>query len=102
MKRILSILSVFAVTGMVHAATYFCSPSGNADGLSYATPCSFQSGLNLLSAPGDTLYLRGGQYDLSNTKISNKNGNSTAYIVISGAFSGENQAKNRAAIPQSR
>lgn len=42
------------------------------------------TGISKLKSAGDTLYLLGGQYDLGNTKISSKNGNSTAYIVISG------------------
>ena len=42
------------------------------------------TGISKLKNAGDTLYLLGGQYDLKNTKISSKNGSSTAYIVISG------------------
>lgn len=66
------------------AATYFASPAGTGNGSSYASPCSLSTGISKLKNAGDTLYLLGGQYDLGNTKISSKNGNSTAYIVISG------------------
>ena len=68
----------------LHATTYYCSPTGKGNGNSYNTPCSFSNGLNKLSSPGDTLYLLGGQYDLGNTSIANKNGNASRYIVISG------------------
>jgi len=37
-----------------------------------------------LSTAGDTLYLLGGQYDLDNTPVNNKNGNASKNIVISG------------------
>ena len=66
------------------AATYFASPAGTGNGSSYANACSLSTGISKLKSAGDTLYLLGGQYDLGNTKISSKNGNSTAYIVISG------------------
>ncbi len=66
------------------AATYFASPAGTGNGSSYASPCLLSTGISKLKSAGDTLYLLGGQYDLGNTKISSKNGNSTAYIVISG------------------
>ena len=72
-------------THLLNATTYYCSPSGNGNGRSYSTPCSFQDGISKLSAGGDTLYLLGGQYNLGNTKISGKSGTSTSrYMVISG------------------
>lgn len=77
-------LFLFATIQM-HAATYYCSPSGNGNGNSYNTPCSLTEGINKLTTGGDTLYLLGGQYNLGNTKISGKNGiSSSRYIVISG------------------
>ena len=85
MKRISFIIIILCITGIVRAATYFCSPSGNGNGSSYSTPCSFSEGINKLSTGGDTLYLLGGQYNLGNTRISGKSGTSTSrYMVISG------------------
>lgn len=84
MKRIPTLILILLVTNILNAATYFCSPNGNGDGLSYASPCSFSQGINLLSTPGDTLYLLGGQYNLSKTTVSGKSGNASQYIVISG------------------
>ena len=74
----------FFLSSTLSAATYFASPAGTGNGSSYASPCSLSTGISKLKSAGDTLYLLGGQYDLGNTKISSKNGNSTAYIVISG------------------
>lgn len=84
MKRILISVLVLSIASILSASTYYCSPNGNGDGTSYQTSCSLKNGLNLLSAAGDTLYLLGGQYNLGNTKVSNKNGSASAYIVISG------------------
>ncbi|MCQ2310822.1 MAG: right-handed parallel beta-helix repeat-containing protein [Paludibacteraceae bacterium] len=83
MKRLLFVfLSVAGISSM-HAATYYCSPTGTGDGNSYATPCSFSKGLNCVSLPGDTLYLLGGQYDLQKTTL-NYNGTKSKMLVISG------------------
>ena len=67
----------------VHAATYYASPNGNGSG-SFNDPCSFKAGLGKLSAPGDTLYLFSGQYDLLTTDVNNLNGTASKRIVISG------------------
>ncbi|MGN0235012.1 MAG: hypothetical protein ACI4BD_01675 [Paludibacteraceae bacterium] len=80
---LLALACVFSSLSL-SAATYFAAPTGTGDGSSYGNPCSLSTGIGKLSNAGDTLYLLGGQYDLGNTKISNKNGSSTAYIVISG------------------
>ena len=65
------------------AATYYASPDGAGDG-SFASPCSFATGLKKLKNPGDTLYLFSGQYDLGNTAVQNLNGSASKRIVISG------------------
>lgn len=85
MKRLrLTILGLVLTLALcASSATYFCSPNGNGNGNSYATPCSFSTGIGKLSQAGDTLYLLGGQYNLGNTQI-NKNGSTTKNIVISG------------------
>lgn len=74
----------FGTALSVHAATWYASPDGNGNGKTYNTPCSLTQGLKNIGNAGDTLYLSGGQYDLGNTKISNKNGTSNAPIVIAG------------------
>lgn len=79
---------VLSATCSLHAATWYASPSGNGNGKTYDRPCSFANGLKNLSNPGDTLFLLGGQYNLDNTKIQNKEGNSKACIVIAG-YKGE-------------
>ncbi|MGM9838246.1 MAG: hypothetical protein ACI30A_07165 [Paludibacteraceae bacterium] len=85
MKKSFFILSLLFILSLsVSATTYYASPKGSGDGSSYTKPCSFSTGIGKLKNGGDTLYLLGGQYDLGNTKISSKNGNSNACIVISG------------------
>jgi len=77
---------ILLITGFanISATTYYASPTGNGNGSSYSSPCTLSQGINKLTNAGDTLYLLGGQYDLGNTKISNKTGTSSKYIVISG------------------
>ncbi|MCQ2342693.1 MAG: hypothetical protein MJZ75_04280 [Paludibacteraceae bacterium] len=83
MKRIALISFIISITMPAWAAVYYCSPTGNGDGNSYATPCSFSKGLSRISQPGDTLYLLGGQYDLQETSFT-RNGAKSRMIVISG------------------
>lgn len=71
------------ISGTISAATYYCSPGGSADGLSYSTSCSFSEGIRKLQQGGDTLYLLGGQYNLGKTNIT-ISGNTNANVVISG------------------
>ena len=89
MKKIL--LSLIFVTvfpsASVYAAgkVYYASPAGAGDGLSYEKPCSFAFGINKISS-GDTLYLLGGQYDLS-ARVNvgkGKSGTSSKRTVIAG------------------
>jgi hypothetical protein len=88
MKKVL--LAVLLLLSTFHlplstccAATYYASPDGTGDG-SFASPCSFATGLKKLKNPGDTLYLFSGQYDLGNTAVQNLNGSASKRIVISG------------------
>ena len=85
MKRSFSLILSLSIACILNATTYYCSPNGNGNGNSYATPCSLSDGINKLSTGGDTLYLLGGQYNLGKTTISGKSGTSaTNYMVISG------------------
>lgn len=83
MKKIILVLLSFMVLPLC-AATYFASPTGGGDGSNYASPTTFAAGLKLLKAPGDTLYLLSGQYDLGNTAVQYLNGSASKRIVISG------------------
>ena len=89
MKKILLSMMFSAaflpVTTMAAGKVYYASPSGSGDGSSYTKPCSFQTGISKISS-GDTLYLLGGQYDLS-TRIdvaSKKSGTAEKRTVIAG------------------
>ena len=94
---LIAMLSVFSIQySVLNAATYYASPDGTGSG-SFNDPCSFANGLKKLSAPGDTLYLFSGQYDLNNTPVQNLNGSSSKRIVISG-YEGINRSGKYAAI----
>lgn len=56
--------ALIPVTAFASGKVYYASPDGSGDGSAYEKPCSFQSGISKISS-GDTLYLLGGQYDLS-------------------------------------
>ncbi|MBQ3633753.1 MAG: hypothetical protein II952_05580, partial [Paludibacteraceae bacterium] len=66
------------------AGTYFASPKGGGDGLSYGSPATFAEGVKLLAAGGDTLYLLGGTYEFTDKFSLNKQGSASKRIVISG------------------
>ena len=83
MKRFF-IFILLASCVSLQAATYFASPNGTGDGLSYASPTSFATGVAKLTVPGDTLYLLGGTYEFTDKFSINKQGSSSKRIVISG------------------
>lgn len=83
MKK-LFITLVLCTWSLCHfAATYYASPEGTGDG-TFNNPCAFKAGINKLKAPGDTLYLFSGQYDLMTTDVNNLVGSASKRIVISG------------------
>ncbi|UEG48834.1 right-handed parallel beta-helix repeat-containing protein [Ferruginibacter lapsinanis] len=84
-KRIVLAFLVIILTSFVHhtvyATVYYASPSGVGTG-TFASPCSFVTGLTKLTGAGDTLYLRGGIYYQS-TKINiNKIGTASSRIAV--------------------
>ena len=86
MNRILPLLLLALSSSLLplRASTYFASPDGGGDGSSVSSPTTLQSGLKKLAAPGDTLYLLSGQYNLGNTPVQNLNGSASKRIVIAG------------------
>ncbi len=80
MKRLFLSLLLAGSLLSASAATYYASPSGSGDGSSANKPCSLSNGLKKLKA-GDTLYLLGGQYNLTKTTFKT-NGNNGALITI--------------------
>lgn len=82
MKKIL--LYIFlACCATMSAKTVYCAPNANGAG-TFDDPCSFAVGLKTISAPGDTLYLFGGQYDFDKTVSIDLNGSKEQNIVIAG------------------
>lgn len=59
----------------------YCSPNGTGSG-TQADPCSFSSGLNQISAPGDILWCKGGIYYINSTTSINKSGTKDKPICI--------------------
>ena len=84
MKKAYTLFMVIALSLGMNANTFYASPTGGGDGSSYDSPATFTAGLKKLSAPGDTLFLLSGQYDLGKTTIQNLNGSASKRIVISG------------------
>ncbi|MBO7456282.1 MAG: hypothetical protein J6T71_00480, partial [Paludibacteraceae bacterium] len=74
MRKIFLTLVLCTLSLGTFATTYYASPNGSGDGLSYASPTSFASGVSKLQAPGDTLYLLGGTYEFSDKFSINKQG----------------------------
>lgn len=69
MLRIVRFLSIILLTIspiLLQATNYYASLTGTGNGSSIDSPCSLSAGLSKPNA-GDTLFLRGGQYDLTTT-----------------------------------
>lgn len=73
-----AILASFTI--LANATNYYASPTGTGTG-TIDDPCSLTSGVSKATAAGDTLFLRGGQYDLSSKVSFNNSGTSTARIA---------------------
>ena len=84
MKKHLLTLVLCTWSICTFATTYYASPKGSGDGLSYATPCTFAQGVSKIKNGGDTLYLLGGTYEFADKFSINKQGSKSKYIVISG------------------
>ena len=79
---------VCSVVTNVSGAKYYASPTGTGNGTSYDAPMSLSSGLSKL-ASGDSLFLLGGQYDLTSTITIQKAGTSESSRTFVGAYPGE-------------
>src|SRR5574344_1380176 len=79
---------VCSVVTNVSGAKYYASPTGTGNGTSYDAPMSLSSGLSKL-ASGDSLFLLGGQYDLTSTITIQKTGTSESSRTFVGAYPGE-------------
>ena len=79
---------VCSVVTNVSGAKYYASPTGTGTGTSYDAPMSLSSGLSKL-ASGDSLFLLGGQYDLTSTITIQKAGTSESSRTFVGAYPGE-------------
>lgn len=80
-KKILNIILALCVSTLASGRTYWCSPQGTMDGTSYMQAGSFTALVSGL-APGDTLFMRGGQYDSDSQININCCGTQDRRIVI--------------------
>ena len=80
---ILSIIVLLSTIPALSQKTYFCSPNGNATAEgTISSPVDFVTGIEKMSR-ADTLYCRGGQYNLTTTiHIKNKDGFKGNHTVI--------------------
>ncbi len=82
MRKLLSLLW-FSLALPAAAATYYASPTGSGTTCSLSLPCALNTGTGKLVA-GDTLYLRGGQYNVNYRVTVTKSGTASSYITVSG------------------
>jgi hypothetical protein len=98
----LALLPIAFATSSALADTYYISPTGNddANGSISAPWKSIQTGINKLK-PGDTLYLRGGLYDVRTTLSFPTSGTGANWITVAG-YPGEKPALDATNAPQGR
>ncbi len=87
--RKLSILGFLALAATsANATNYYVSPTGGGDGKSIDSPATLTKGLQMLSS-GDSLFLKGGQYDLKSGLSISRSGKSAEEMTFIGAVPGE-------------
>ena len=81
-KIIFTAIALFVSTLVAFSANYYASPDGTGNG-SLANPCSLTEGiLKLANGSNDTLFVRGGEYELSSQISINRNGTSACRLAI--------------------
>lgn len=85
-KLILSVLTS-GICSLAFATNYYASPTGTGTG-TLADPCSLVSGVAKVTTPGDTLFLRAGQYNIGSKISFNKVGTANARLAFF-AYPGE-------------
>lgn len=88
MKAIIATALLAFASQSVMATNYYAAPDGTGDGTSYNSPCDIKKGISKLM-PGDSLFLKGGQYDLSEKLTIKKAGVSAEKRTFIGAVPGE-------------
>ncbi len=84
----------------LNAAVYYASPTGTGTG-TLASPCNLITGIGKLTRAGDTLYLRGGVYNLTAKVSISKSGTAKARIAIM-AYPGEKPILDFSSVPYSK
>ena len=71
----------------------YVSPSGDGEGKSISDPCSIYDAVDNVKA-GQTIYLRGGNYDLEGTVYINKSGSINKFILRKSSQKADNVFNN--------
>ncbi|MDR2823815.1 MAG: right-handed parallel beta-helix repeat-containing protein [Prevotellaceae bacterium] len=80
LKLILTSALMFVMLQANFARNYYAAPNGTGNGQSIDTPCSIASGIS--KSDVDTLFLRGGQYNLTSTLTFNTTGTAVSRKAI--------------------
>ena len=75
MKRTFFLTCTFLFINLCFSANYYAAPNATGSGTSIDNPCSFTAGI--AKSDLDTLFLRGGQYNLTATQNFNATGTAT-------------------------
>jgi hypothetical protein len=82
MKRLLAVLLFFGSHSAAQAATYYVAPTGNdANPGTKGRPLQSMQKAQTFVAPGDTVYVRGGTYQMQEAQITAREG-IKAYVVL--------------------
>lgn len=87
-KLILSAL-LTGLSSLAFATNYYAAPNGTGTGINPSDTCSFATGLAKSLTGGDTLFLRGGQYNISTKTNFAKSGTSSTSLLVIMAYPGE-------------
>jgi hypothetical protein len=84
LKNLVIVFLVLFSASAAQATDYYISPSGSGSACTIGSPCSLAAALGGSSpaGAGDTIYARGGTYDLSSQVNIGKNGSTPNYIKL--------------------
>lgn len=87
-QKLFALVCANALIASASATNYYVSPSGTGNGTRYSLPCALSTGISKMAA-GDSLFLLGGQYNLSSSITISKSGTSVSARTFVGAYPGE-------------
>jgi hypothetical protein len=101
-KKILTVFLLAFVSAQIHAGIYYVAPQGNdANPGSKARPLLTLTKAQSLVAPGDTVYVRGGTYQMEETRITSYS-RIQAYVILLNKSGTVNKRVNYWAYPEEK